>query len=177
MKINIEKPEYPLRTSYKLASGILSLFLGVLSAFIFIEERNRGLAIIVFIPTAVCFIWYMYILYKDNISLLKYKKYADSLREILKTKNIEYKINTHLYSETKGIVSILILIFSITSIASTIQRVRYISNVVFFLTILSLAGYAIFDYYERESIERDILEMETKLMEIPSQEGKRYDKK
>ena len=176
MKINIEKPEYPLRTSYKLVSGVLSLLLGVLSAFVFIEVRNRGLAIIIFIPTVIifiptviCFMWYMYSLYKDNISLLKYKRYAKNLHEILKTRNIGYRINTHFYGEAKNVVSILILIFLITSVASTIQKEKYVSGIVFFLTILSLGGYgyAVLDYLEREEVERDILEMETKLAEIP----------
>ncbi len=167
MEINIEKPQHPLRTPYKFMAGMMSLVFGGLSAFVFIEERNRGLAMMIFIPTAICFIWYMYLLYKDNISLSKYKKYAINLYELLKTKNVKYIINAHLYGEAKSIVSILVIMFLIISIAFTIERVRYVAGAAIFLVFLLLGIYAVLDSLEREEIEKDILEMETRLAVMP----------
>ncbi len=167
MEINIEKPDYPLRTPYKFVAGMMSLVFGGLSAFVFVVERNRGLAMMVFIPTAICFIWYMYLLYKDNISLSKYKKYATNLHELLKTKDIKYIIDAHLYGEAKGIISVLIMIFLVISIAFTIEKVRYVSGTAVFLVFLLLGGYAILDYLEREEVESNILEMETRLAVMP----------
>lgn len=167
MKINIEKPQYPLRTPYKFMAGLMSFVFGSMSAFVFVIERNRGLAMMVFIPTAICFIWYMYLLYKDNLSLSKYKKYAINLHELLKTKDVKYIINAHLYGEAKSVVSVLVIMFLIISIAFTVEKVRYVAGTAFFLVFLLLGGYAILDYLEREEVEKDILEMETRLAIMP----------
>ena len=140
---------------------------GILSAFVFEIEKNRGLAMLVFIPAAICLIWYMYLLYKDSISLSKYKKYTTSLYNLLKTKDTKYIINTHLYGEAKSVVSILVMIFLIISIAFTIEKVRYVSGTAVFIVFLLLGGYAVLDYLEREELEKNILEMENKLAIMP----------
>lgn len=72
-----------LKTTNRLISGILTLIFAVLFAFVFAEERQRGLAIVIALPLALSLIWYAYLRFLDPESRPKERTEFTSMKRIV----------------------------------------------------------------------------------------------
>lgn len=124
-----------LKIANRLLSGILTLIFSVLFAFVFVEERQRGLAIVIAIPLAISLIWYAY------------SRFMDSDRPVEKTE----------YSGIKKIVTIFAIITIISAVASFTMksRIGIFLTILFFILIII---YEILDYIEVSKIQEQKLE-------------------
>lgn len=124
-----------LKIANRLLSGILTLIFSVLFAFVFVEERQRGLAIVIAIPLAISLIWYAY------------SRFMDSDRPVVKTE----------YSGIKKIMTIFAIITIISAVASFTMksRISIFLTILFFILIII---YEILDYIEVSKIQEQKLE-------------------
>lgn len=123
-----------IKTTNRLISGILTLIFAVLFAFVFAEERQRGLAVVIAIPLAISLIWYAYLRFLDSESRPK---------------------GTTEYSGIKKIVAIFSVLTIISAIAS--YTVKSKIGVVFaFLFLILIIIYEIVDYIEMSKLSEQV---------------------
>lgn len=120
-----------LKASNRLISGVLTLIFAILFAFVFAEERQRGLAIVIALPLALSLIWYAYLRFLDSESRPKGRTEFTCMKRIV------------------AVFSILMIISTIASYA-----VKSKIGVVFtFLFLVLITIYEILDYIEVSKIE------------------------
>lgn len=151
----MNKPDYPINSQYKVLAGILVLVFGVIFAFVYAEERQRGLAILTAFPLAICCIWYAFLAYGDEGKINKYKKYRQYLID-----NKYGSVSTdESYGTPKQVVGFLTALSLVMVIVFVVTKVRY-SGFIAILSILLLVSYGILDYLEREELVESINNME-----------------
>ncbi len=111
-----------LKIANRFLSGILTLIFSILFAFVFVEERQRGLAIVIAIPLAISLIWYAY------------SRFIDSDRPKEKTE----------YTGIKKIMAIFAALAIISTVASYTTKSR-ISIVLVILFLILLIIYEIIE--------------------------------
>lgn len=128
----------------RLISGILTLIFSILFAFVFAEERQRGLAIVIAIPLAISLIWYAYSRFIDS-----------EHRQTGKTE----------YSGIKKIVGVFAIMTIISAVASytTKSRIGIFLAILFLILIII---YEIVDYIEVSQLH----EQKTELKEVETNE-------
>lgn len=113
----------------RLLSGSLTLIFSILFAFVFAEERQRGLAIVIAIPLAISLIWYAYSRFIDS-----------EYRQTGKTE----------YSGIKKIVGVFAIMTIISTVASYTTKSR-IGIVLAILFLILIIIYEIVDYIDVSS--------------------------
>ncbi len=137
-----------LKIANRLISGILTLIFSILFAFVFAEERQRGLAIVIAIPLAISLIWYAYSRFIDY----------DIPRE--KTE----------YSGIKKIVGIFAAVTILSTIASYTTKSR-IGIILVFLFLILIIIYEIMDYIEiSQPHEQEVEQPQEQIIEVESKE-------
>ncbi len=114
-----------IKIANRLLSGALTLIFSLMFAIVFVEERQRGLAIVIAIPLAISLIWYAY------------SRFIDSGIPKGKTE----------YSGIKKIVGIFAAITIISTIASYTTKSR-IGIVLAILFLILIIIYEVVDYIE-----------------------------
>lgn len=130
-----------IKIANRLLSGALTLIFSVLFAFVFAEERQRGLAIVIAIPLAISLIWYAY------------SRFIDSDRPKEKTE----------YSGIKKIVGVFAMLTIISAVASytTKSRIGILLSILFLMLIII---YEIVDYIEVSQLQEQ--KTESKEVEV-----------
>lgn len=151
----MNKPDYPINSQYKIIAGILTLIFGVIFAFVYAEERQRGLALLTAFPLAICLIWYAFLAYNDEGKIKKYKEY----RQYLIDNQYGSITIDDSYGIPKQIVGFLTALSLVMVIVFIVTKVRY-SVYIAILSIALLALYGLLDYLEREELNESINNME-----------------
>lgn len=160
----VERPEVPIRTPQKLTLGIATLVFGVLLAFVFAEERQRGIALAIAIPFSLCLVYFSYLWLSDNAALRAYKRYLVYLRKLntKEQKNPKQKkigmtlFDANIGKDFVGIIAVLDLLITIGLVVEKIQLYR-ITGLIF---VVLMIAFAVLDNHEAKEVEKEIDNLE-----------------
>lgn len=167
--IKNNKPTFPISTPHKLGVGLLSLVFSIATAFVYVEERQRGVALLVSIPLAICIIYFFYLWMKDNESLKIYKLYRDDLYYLIKQKKPEFvpkkeKVLLGDIGTIKAITGFLAVLVMAISIAMHAEKIRIASTFSLLFIVLLIAFVLVVDYEGKTIVgEIDAIEKEISL--------------
>lgn len=163
----LKRPKTPIRTPQKMTLAILCLIFGALFAFVFAEERQRGIALIIAVPFALCLVYFSYLWLKDHEALQRYRKYRQDLLDAVRKEYPDYglkKEQTFDPSTGKDLLGIIAIFDLIITIVLTVEasnrRIALLTGVIFVILIML---YAYIDNYESKEVEKEIGEIEAKI--------------
>lgn len=162
----VERPEVPIRTPQKVTVGIATLIFGLLLAFVFAEERQRGIAMAIAIPFSLCLVYFAYLWLSDNAALRAYKRYLAYLRKLAAAaakdqKDTKQKIGMTRFDATTskdfvGVIAVLDLVITIALMVEKIQLYR-ITGLMF---VILMIAFAVLENQEAKKVEDEIDNLE-----------------
>lgn len=162
-----EKPIQKIRSPQKLSVGVISLILMAIFVFVFIEERQRGLAIMVGIPLSACLVYFTWLWLGDKEALKKHKKYLREIRNIVKVTDPNYSFQPKLDScvpnpgGTKNFVLLMTGMMFLATLGMFARRSR-LGIITFLLDAGLLAAYVWLEDQEAKLISEEIVYIENK---------------
>lgn len=164
---NLKKPTNKIRSPQKISVGLTILLLLVIFTFVFFEDRQRGLALLVAVPLAVCLVYFVFLYFGDRDSMKAYKKYLAEIRKTAQEADskYEFKPNIEIWipnpGETKNFVLILTGLIFVVALAMFTTKSR-IGGLGLFLDAILLAAYVWLEDQESKLIEQEIEYIENK---------------
>ncbi len=162
---NLQKPHNRIRSPQKISVGLISLLLMVIFAFVFFEERQRGLAILVGIPLAACLVYFTFLYLGDRDSMKIYKTYLLEKRKVAVESNpkYEFKPSSEVWiqnlGETKVFALLLAVLIFVASLAMFSTRSRF-GGIGLLLDAALLGAYVWLEDHESRLIEQEIAYIE-----------------
>lgn len=165
--IKSDKPTFPISSPNKLGVGLLSLIFSIALTFVYVEERQRGIALLISIPLGVCIIYFAYLWMKDDESLKIYKQYQKDISNLLVKKNPKYipKKEKILFGEigtVKATLGLLAGLVMMISIAMQVEKIR-ISTSFNILFLVLLMTFVLVSDYEGKTVMNEISNIEKEL--------------
>lgn len=164
---NLKKPTNKIRSPQKLSVGLISLLLMVVFTFVFFEDRQRGLALLVAVPLAACLVYFIFLWLGDRDSLKKYKTYLLEKRKAAIETDPQYEFIPSSIAlipnpgETKNFVLIMTGLIFVAALAMLSTKSR-IGGIGLFLDAALLAAYVWLEDQESKLIEQEISYIENK---------------
>lgn len=164
---NLQKPHNRIRSPQKISVGLIILLLMVIFTFVFFEERQRGLALLVGIPLAICLVYFTFLYLGDKDSMKIYKAYLLEKRKmaIKSDQKYEFKPSSEVWIQNPGGTKIFALLLTalifVVALGMFSTRSRF-GGIGLLLDVALLGAYVWLEDQESKLIEQEIEYIEKK---------------